>query len=170
MEKKIIEQYLVDNFADFWPNFLISEIHRFQRLTEAGGNPIDAHILQVITWHHLLLIISDRDIASGDFNAIESVWNDRRNSSGGLTTPSLKKLKVTSIALQTSIAFETVRRRVARMEQRGVITKSREHGILLVTDTEFGQYILAELKQSEQGAFTQLLHRFCSYVEIKPVS
>lgn len=41
---------MADNFADFWPNFLLSEIHRFQRLVQAAGSPVDAHILQVIAW------------------------------------------------------------------------------------------------------------------------
>lgn len=165
MEKKIIEQSLADNFADFWPNFLLSEIYRFRRLTQAAGNPIDAHILQVIAWSHLLSLTSDRDKADRDFDAIEPLWYYAQNLSHGINSLATKKLTVTSISTETSIAFETVRRRVARMEQRGMITKSHEHGALLSTDTEFGQYIIGECKQAEQGAFIFLLHRFCSYME-----
>ena len=156
---------MADNFADFWPNFLLSEIHRFQRLVQAAGSPVDAHILQVIACSQLLLLTFDRDKADENFNAVEALWNERESISCEIDTVQPKRLTVTSISLQTSIAFETVRRRVARMEQKGVITKSREYGILLSTHTEFGQFIIRECKQQGQGAFTNLLHRFCSYLD-----
>ena len=69
---------MADNFADFWPNFLLSEIHRFQRLVQAAGSPVDAHILQVIAWSQLLSLTSDGDIADRNFNAMEARWNDRK--------------------------------------------------------------------------------------------
>lgn len=156
---------MADNFADFWPNFLLSEIHRFQRLVQAAGSSVDAHILQVIAWSQLLSLTSDGDIADRNFNAMEARWNDRKTIFCTIDTASPKRLTVTSISLQTSIAFETVRRRVAKMEQKGVITKSREYGILLSTDTEFGRFIIRECKQQGQGAFINLLHRFCSYLD-----
>ena len=81
MEKKIIEQCMADNFADFWPNFLLPEIHRFQRLTLAAGSPVDAHILQVIACSQLLLLTFDRDKADENFNAVEALWNKRESIS-----------------------------------------------------------------------------------------
>lgn len=148
-----------------WPNFLLAEIHRFQQLTQAAGNPIDAHILQVIACSQLLSLTSYRDKADGNFNAVERLWNEGGDIFCEIDNIPSKQLTVTGISLQTSIAFETVRRRVARMEQRGMITKSREYGILLSTDTEFGQYIIGECKQTGKGAFANLLHRFCSYID-----
>lgn len=119
----------------------------------------------MIAWSQLLSLTSYRDKADGNFNAIETLWNEGGNIFSRIDTVPPKPLAVTSISLQTSIAFETVRRRVARMEQRGMITKSREYGILLSTDTEFGQYIIGEWKQTGKGAFVNLLHRFCSYID-----
>ena len=82
-----------------------------------------------------------------------------------MDTVQSKRLTVTSISLQTRIAFETVRRRIARMEQKDVIAKSCEYGILLSTQTEFGKFIIEECKQTGKGAFSNLLHRFYSYIE-----
>jgi hypothetical protein len=164
LDKEKIQQILTDNFADFWPVFLLTEINRFRKMTEAAGSPADAHIMQVVAWSYLLTTTLDRNMEEKDFQSVLSAWNvglqtkkDKKNALG-------KRLTVSSIAHQTSIAFETVRRRVAKLEEKGFITNSREHGILLNPQSEFNKNILQELHPMEQKSIINLFHLFCGYM------
>ena len=164
LKKEQIKQILTENFVEFWPIYLLSEINRFRKMTEAAGSPTDAHIMQVVAWSYLLTTTLDQNMEEKDFQSVLSAWNiglqtkqDKKNALG-------KRLTVSSIAHQTSIAFETVRRRVAKLEEKGFITNSRAHGILLNPESEFNKEILQELHPMEQKSIVNLFHLFCGYM------
>jgi hypothetical protein len=164
LKKEQIQQILTENFVEFWPIYLLSEINRFRKMTEAAGSPTDAHIMQVVAWSYLLTTTLDQNMEEKDFQSVLSAWNiglqtkqDKKNALG-------KRLTVSSIAHQTSIAFETVRRRVAKLEEKGFITNSRAHGILLNPESEFNKEILQELHPMEQKSIVNLFHLFCGYM------
>ena len=156
---------MTENFVEFWPIYLLSEINRFRKMTEVAGSPTDAHIMQVVAWSYLLTTTLDQNMEEKDFQSVLSAWNvglqtkqDKKNALG-------KRLTVSSIAHQTSIAFETVRRRVAKLEEKGFITNSRAHGILLNPQSEFNREILQELHPMEQKSVVDMFHRFCGYMK-----
>ena len=165
LKKEQIQKILLENFVEFWPIYLLSEINRFRKMTEAAGSPTDAHIKQVVAWSYLLTTTLDQNMEEKDFQSVFSAWNeglqtkqDKKNALG-------KRLTVSSIAHQTSIAFETVRRRVAKLEEKGFITNSRAHGILLNPQSEFNREILQELHPMEQKSVVDMFHRFCGYMK-----
>ena len=105
LKKEQIQKILIENFAEFWPIYLLSEINRFRKMTEAAGSPADAHIMQVVAWSYLLTTTLDQNMEEKDFQSVLSAWNvglqtkqDKKNALG-------KRLTVSSIAHQTSIAF-----------------------------------------------------------------
>ena len=165
MNKKQIQQILTDNFVDFWPIYLLSEINRFRNMTEAAGSPVDAHIMQVIAWSYLLTTTLDQNMEEKDFKSVLSAWNVGLPKGKGKKDRLGKRLTVSSIAHQTSIAFETVRRRVAKLEKKGFITNSREHGILLNPKSEFNKEILQVLHPMEQKSIVNLFHVFIGYMK-----
>jgi len=167
MNKEEIQQILTENFTEFWPVFLLSEINRLRKMTEAAGSPTDAHIMQVVAWSYLLTTTLDRKMAEKDFQSVVSAWNEGLQTTGDKKGALDKRLTVSSIAHQTSIAFETVRRRVAKLEEKGFITKSREHGILLNPHSEFNREILQELHPMEQKSLVSLFQIFCGYMKDK---
>ena len=165
MKKEQIQKILLENFVEFWPIYLLSEINRFRKMTEAAGSPTDAHIMQVVAWSYLLTTTLDQKMEEKDFQSVLSAWNvglqtkqDKKNGLG-------KRLTVSSIAHQTSIAFETVRRRVAKLEEKGFITNSRTHGILLNPQSEFNKEIVQVLHPMEQKSVVDMFHRFCGYMK-----
>ena len=167
MDKEEIQQILTENFAEFWPVFLLSEINRLRKMTEAAGSPTDAHIMQVVAWSYLLTTTLDRKMEEKDFQSVLSAWNSGLQTTVDKKGTLDKRLTVSSIAHQTSIAFETVRRRVAKLEEKGFITNSREHGILLNPHSEFNREIVQELHPMEQKSLVSLFHLFCGYMKDK---
>ncbi len=167
LDKEEIQQILTENFAEFWPVFLLSEINRLRKMTEAAGSSTDAHIMQVVAWSYLLTTTLDRKMEEKDFQSVLSAWNSGLQTTVDKKGTLDKRLTVSSIAHQTSIAFETVRRRVAKLEEKGFITNSREHGILLNPHSEFNREILQELNPMEQKSLVSLFHIFCGYMKDK---
>ena len=168
MKKQTIQKHLVENFADFWPQYLLFEIYRWRKITEISGSPADAMILHVVAWNYFLSTTLDQKIESKDFESVLKAWNVGFDDSSDKNSPLKKRLTVSGIAHQTSIAFETVRRRVSKLEERGLITNSRERGILLRPDTDFNKKIVEDLHPMEQKSMINLLHRFCSYMGEEP--
>ena len=168
MEKQTIQENLIENFADFWPQYLLFEIYRWRKITEISGTPTDAMILHVIAWNYFLSTTSDKELESKDFQSVLHAWNVGFNNCSGKNSPLKKRLTVSSIAHQTSIALETVRRRVLKLEERGLITNSRERGILLRPESDFNKKIVEDLHPMEQKSMINLLHRFCSYIKEEP--
>jgi hypothetical protein len=164
LKKEQIQQILIENFVEFWPIYLLSEINRFRKMTEAAGSPTDAHIMQVVAWSYLLTTTLDQNMEEKDFQSVLSAWNVGLQTKQDKTNALGKRLTVSSIAHQTSIAFETVRRRVAKLEEKGFITNSRAHGILLNPQSEFNREIVQELHPMEQKSIVNLFHFFCGYM------
>ena len=105
MDKQTIQKNLIENFADFWPQYLLFEIYRWRKITEISGSPVDAMILHVIAWNYFLSTTSDQELESKDFQSVLKAWHVGFDNFSDKNSPLKKRLTVSSIAHQTSIAF-----------------------------------------------------------------
>ena len=115
----LLEQFFHNNFLIIWTKFLAFEIERSRMLSEFFGTTNTYLIMQVICWHHLLILKkTDLNIAAEKFfnrDIVDSMWlefskKDHNNKS--VLTYSL-------ISVLSGLSIETIRRHVA------ILTKNK---------------------------------------------
>jgi hypothetical protein len=97
---------LEENFNPIWRRFLEMEIIRSQYCLKFAGSANAYLVLQVICWHHLLLVTEDQHDSS--YEATIDSWF----ASQACMTTSNKKLTYSLISELTGLDKETVRRNV----------------------------------------------------------
>ena len=127
------------------------EIIRSQHCLKFAGSANAYLVLQVVCWHHLLLVTEDQ--AGSSYEATIDSWFA---SQTGITS-SNKKLTYALISDLTGLDKETVRRNVKAHEARGWVTTSREKGICFSADEKMNSQLI-ELNNLER----QLLAKFTS--------
>ena len=74
----LLEQFFHNKFLIIWTKFLAFEIERSRMLSEFFGTTNTYLIMQVICWHHLLILKkTDLNIADETFfnrDIVESMW------------------------------------------------------------------------------------------------
>ena len=147
-----------ERFSEIWPDILLFFIVRTQKLNATLGNPLDAMIMQVICWHHFLLSIRETvDVDDSSFDTALRLWS-RYNNDGDPPRVS-KRLTFVAIERLTAIPFETVRRRVRGLEERGWVIIKDETGIDLNVESQANQLIVEEVHPFEKREFVKLLSK-----------
>ena len=130
---------LEENFTPIWQRFLEMEIIRSQHCLKFAGSANAYLVLQVVCWHHLLLVTEDQ--ASSSYEATIDSWFA---SQTGITS-SNKKLTYALISDLTGLDKETVRRNVKMLERDGFLSADRKTGVMFTPTPENNDRLVNDL-------------------------
>jgi len=148
---------LEENFLPVWRRFLEMEIIRSQHCLKLAGSANAYLVLQVICWHHFLLV--SEDVEDQSYNATVDGWIALSNQPGGKG----KKLTYALIAELTGLDKETVRRNVKALAERGWVEADRKLGVVFSPSTELNEQLVNELNVRERqlvAQFAQTMQRY----------
>ena len=144
-----------ENFQLIWRRFLEMEILRSQHCLKMAGSANAYLVLQVVCWHHFLLVSEDLDDTS--YDATRESWIALANQPGARG----KKLTYALIAELTGLDKETVRRNVRALADRGWVTADRKLGVIFSPAAELNDRLVNELNPVE----TKLVMQFAQTLE-----
>ena len=130
---------LEENFTPIWQRFLEMEIIRSQHCLKFAGSANAYLVLQVVCWHHLLLVTEDQ--AGSSYEATIDNWFA---SQTGITS-SNKKLTYALISDLTGLDKETVRRNVKMLERDGFLSADRKTGVMFTPTPENNDRLVNDL-------------------------
>ena len=146
---------LDENFLPIWKRFLEMEIIRSQHCVRLAGSANAYLVLQVICWHHFLLVSEELEDTS--YEATRENWIVLSNTPGAKG----KKLTYALIAELTGLDKETVRRNVKGLAERGWVTADRKVGVVFSPSEELNDQLVNELNPVE----TKLVMQFAKTLE-----
>ena len=151
---KKIDKAFENKFSSFWIHFLSHNVLRTRFLIKKIANINDALIIQAISWHHYLLSIQDNEaLSNSTYNEALNKWNEDFSITN-------KKLTISNVADLTSIPFETVRRHVIYLQEKGWIKYSRKNGIIFNSKSEINNIIFNEIHPYEKNLIKKALNFF----------
>ena len=140
------------NFSEIWFQFLYFEVMRSRDCVRfMKNNPNGYLILQVISWHHGLVLLS------------ENKGQDRKNfvksweaSAKSKAKPN-KKLTYSLVSELTALSIETIRRHVKKLINDGWVSYTKKEGIIYRPDVDKAKEITENLNPKEIDRFVNLL-------------
>ena len=146
--KSLIEK----NFSEIWFQFLYFEVMRSRDCVRfMGNNPNGYLILQVISWHHGLVLLSENK--NQDRKNFVKSWE---GSSKSKTKPN-KKLTYSLVSELTGLSIETIRRQVKKLIKDGWVTYTKKEGIIYMPHIDKAKEITEYLNPKEIDRFVNLL-------------
>ena len=130
---------LEENFTPIWQRFLEMEIIRSQYCLKFAGSANAYLVLQVVCWHHLLLVTEDQ--AGSSYEATIDSWFASQTS----VKASNKKLTYALISDLTGLDKETVRRNVKMLEKQGFVSADRKTGVMFTPTPENNDRLVNDL-------------------------
>ena len=119
--KSLIE----NNFSEIWFQFLYFEVMRSRDCVRfMRNNPNGYLILQVISWHHGLVLLSENKNQNRK-NFVKS-WEGNTKSK---TKPN-KKLTYSLVSELTGLSIETIRRQVKKIINEKWVYYTKKEGII----------------------------------------
>jgi len=151
---------LEENFVPIWRRFLEMEIIRSQHCLKVAGSANAYLVLQVICWHHFLLVGEDLEETTLDATRLGWVALSSQPGAKG------KKLTYALIAELTGLDKETVRRNVKALAERGFVTADRKLGVMYAPTEERNDQIVNELNVFELRLVKQFAQTLVRYGSI----
>ena len=146
--KKLIE----NNFSEIWFQFLYFEVMRSRDCVRfMKNNPNGYLILQVISWHHGLVLLSENK--NQDRKNFVKSWE---GSSKSKTKPN-KKLTYSLVSELTGLSIETIRRQVKKLIKDGWVTYTKKEGIIYMPHINKAKEMTEYLNPKEIDRFVNLL-------------
>ena len=146
--KSLIE----NNFSEIWFQFLYFEVMRSRDCVRfMGNNPNGYLILQVISWHHGLVLLSENK--NQDRKNFVKSWE---GSSKSKTKPN-KKLTYSLVSELTGLSIETIRRQVKKLIKDGWVTYTKKEGIIYTPHIDKAKEMTEYLNPKEIDRFVNLL-------------
>ena len=146
--KNLIE----NNFSEIWFQFLYFEVMRSRDCVRfMKNNPNGYLILQVISWHHGLVLLSENK--NQDRKNFVKSWE---GSSKSKTKPN-KKLTYSLVAELTGLSIETIRRQVKKLINERWVTYSKKEGIIYMPHIDKAKEMTENLNPKEIDRFVNLL-------------
>ena len=146
--KNLIE----NNFSEIWFQFLYFEVMRSRDCVRfMGNNPNGYLILQVISWHHGLVLLSENK--NQDRKNFVKSWE---TSSKSKTKPN-KKLTYSLVSELTGLSIETIRRQVKKLIDGGWVTYTKKEGIIYMPHIDKAKEMTEYLNPKEIDRFVNLL-------------
>ena len=143
---------LENNFSEIWFQFLYFEIMRSRDCVKfMNNNPNSYLILQVISWHHGLVLMSEHK--NQDRKNFVKKWEASNKSK----TNSDKKLTYSLVSELTSLSVETIRRHVKKLIDEGWVSYTKKQGISYKPNIEKSKKMTEDLNPKEIERFIQLL-------------
>ena len=147
---------LENNFSEIWFQFLYFEIMRSRDCVKfMNNNPNSYLILQVISWHHGLVLMSEHK--NQDRKNFVKKWEASNKSK----TNSDKKLTYSLVSELTSLSVETIRRHVKKLIDEGWVSYTKKQGISYKPNIEKSKIMTENLNPKQIERFVQLL----SYID-----
>ena len=149
-------EFLKNNFLSVWHHFLLFEIERSKASVKAWNNANSYLVLQVIAWHHVLILTAKSNSKFRD-DAVQ-LWY--KFSKAGFETNTV--LTYTLISELTSLSIETVRRQVKKLEDNNWVSYSKKNGVILNPSKENNDYLtnIFNVKEVQNlGYFLDLLDK-----------
>ena len=146
--KSLIE----NNFSEIWFQFLYFEVMRSRDCVRfMKNNPNGYLILQVISWHHGLVLLSENK--NQDRKNFVKSWE---GSSKSKTKPN-KKLTYSLVSELTGLSIETIRRQVKKLINERWVTYSKKEGIIYMPHIDKAKEMTEYLNPKEIDRFVNLL-------------
>ncbi len=146
--KNLIE----NNFSEIWFQFLYFEVMRSRDcVLFMNNNPNGYLILQVINWHHGLVLSSEHK--KQDRKNFVKNWE---TSSKSKKKPN-KKLTYSLVSELTGLSIETIRRHVKKLINDGWVSYSKKEGIMYSPDINKAKEMTEYLNPKEIDRFVNLL-------------
>ena len=146
--KSLIE----NNFSEIWFQFLYFEVMRSRDCVRfIGNNPNGYLILQVISWHHGLVLLSENK--KQDRKNFVKSWE---GSSKSKAKPN-KKLTYSLVSELTGLSIETIRRQVKKLIKDGWVTYTKKEGIIYMPNIDKAKEMTEYLNPKEIDRFVNLL-------------
>ena len=146
--KSLIE----NNFSEIWFQFLYFEVMRSRDCIRfMKNNPNGYLILQVISWHHGLVLLSENK--NQDRKNFVKRWE---GGSISKTKPN-KKLTYSLVSELTGLSIETIRRQVKKLINERWVTYSKKEGIIYMPHIDKAKEMTENLNPKEIDRFVNLL-------------
>ena len=146
--KSLIE----NNFSEIWFQFLYFEVMRSRDCVRfMKNNPNGYLILQVISWHHGLVLLSENK--NQDRKNFVKSWE---GSSKSKTKPN-KKLTYSLVSELTGLSIETIRRQVKKLIKDEWVTYTKKEGIIYTPHIDKAKEMTEYLNPKEIDRFVNLL-------------
>ena len=149
------EEYKIlieNNFSEIWFQFLYFEVMRSRDCVRfMGNNPNGYLILQVISWHHGLVLLSENK--NQDRKNFVKSWEGSAKSK---TKPN-KKLTYSLVSELTGLSIETIRRQVKKLINDGWVTYTKKEGIIYMPHINKAKEMTEYLNPKEIDRFVNLL-------------
>ena len=149
------EEYKIlieNNFSEIWFQFLYFEVMRSRDCVRfMKNNPNGYLILQVISWHHGLVLLSENK--NQDRKNFVKSWE---GSSKSKTKPN-KKLTYSLVSELTGLSIETIRRQVKKLINERWVTYSKKEGIIYMPHIDKAKEMTENLNPKEIDRFVNLL-------------
>ena len=141
-----------NNFSEIWFQFLYFEVMRSRDCVRfMRNNPNGYLILQVISWHHGLVLMSEHK--KQDRKNFVKSWEGSTKSK---TKPN-KKLTYSLVSELTSLSIETIRRQVKKLINDGWVTYTKKEGIIYRPHINKAKEMTENLNPKEIDRFVNLL-------------
>ena len=146
--KSLIE----NNFSEIWFQFLYFEVMRSRDCVRfMKNNPNGYLILQVISWHHGLVLFSEHKNQDRE-NFVKS-WEASANSK---TKPN-KRLTYSLVSELTGLSIETIRRQVKKLIDDEWVSYTKKEGIIYRPNIHKAKEMTEYLNPKEIERFVNLL-------------
>ena len=146
--KSLIEK----NFSEIWFQFLYFEVMRSRDCVRfMRNNPNGYLILQVISWHHGLVLLSENK--NQDRKNFVKSWEASAKSK---RKPD-KKLTYSLVSELTGLSIETIRRQVKKLIIDGWVTYTKKEGITYTPNIDKAKEMTENLNPKEIDRFVNLL-------------
>ncbi len=146
--KSLIE----NNFSEIWFQFLYFEVMRSRDCVMfMKNNPNGYLVLQVISWHHGLVLLSENK--NQDRKNFVKSWEASAKSK---TKPD-KKLTYSLVSELTGLSIETIRRQVKKLINEGWVSYTKKEGIIYTPNIDKAKEMTENLNPKEIDRFVNLL-------------
>ena len=146
--KNLIE----NNFSEIWFQFLYFEVMRSRDCVRfMRNNPNGYLILQVISWHHGLVLLSENK--NQDRKNFVKSWEASAKSK----TKRNKKLTYSLVSELTGLSIETIRRQVKKLIDDGWVSYTKKEGIIYTPNIKKAKEMTENLNPKEIDRFVNLL-------------
>ncbi|MDC3063316.1 hypothetical protein OA253_01745 [Alphaproteobacteria bacterium] len=146
--KSLIE----NNFSEIWFQFLYFEVMRSRDCVRfMRNNPNGYLILQVISWHHGLVLLSEN--RNQDRKNFVKSWEASARSK---RKPN-KKLTYSLVSELTGLSIETIRRHVKKLINEKWVSYTKKGGIIYNPNIEKAKEMTESLNPKEIDRFVNLL-------------
>ena len=150
-----MENFLKVNFLPIWHNFLFFEMNRSRAGIKMVGSANGFLVLQVICWHHILVLMDSSQLNYKGMYRDEAVklWN--KFGKTGFDTNTV--LTYTLVSELTGLSIETVRRQVIKLQNNNWVQYSKRKGITFQPSEDNNNFLINHFSAKVIKAFGHLL-------------